>query len=54
MMSDKKITLEQAVSDLWNQIPEEDRVYLAKHHPDLPPEEKREYEALERHKKRLI
>ena len=54
MMSDKKITLEQAVSDLWNQIPEEDRTYLAKHHPELSPEEKREYAALERMKTRVI
>ena len=54
MMSDKKITLEQAVSDLWNQIPEEDRTYLAKHHPDLSPAEKREYAALERMKTRVI
>ena len=53
-MSDDGITLEQAVSDLWNDIPEEDRIYLAKHHPDLPPDEKRGYEALARHKKRLI
>ena len=53
-MSNEGITLEQAVERLWNEIPEEDRTYLAKHHPNLPPEEKREYEALERHKKRLI
>ena len=53
-MSNEGITLEQAVERLWNEIPEEDRIYLAKHHPNLPPEEKREYEALERHKKRLI
>ena len=54
LMSEKKIPLEQAVSDLWDLIPEDDRIYLAKHHPDLPREEKREYMALERHKKRLI
>ena len=53
-MSNEGITLEQAVERLWNEIPEEDGTYLAKHHPNLPPEEKREYEALERHKKRLI
>jgi len=53
-MSDDGITLEQAVSDLWNDIPEEDRIYLAKHHPDLPPEEKKEYMTLERYKKRII
>ena len=53
-MSNEGITLEQAVERLWNEIPEEDRIYLAKHHPDLPPDEKRGYEALARHKKRLI
>ena len=53
-MSDDGITLEQAVKELWDEIPEEDRPYLAKHHPDLPPDEKRGYEALARHKKRLI
>ena len=53
-MSDDGITLEQAVSDLWNDISEEDRIYLAKHHPDLPPEEKKEYMTLERYKKRII
>ena len=54
LMSEKKIPLEQAVSDLWDLIPEDDRIYLAKHHPDLPREERGEYMALERHKKRLI
>ena len=53
-MSDKEISLEQAVAEYWKSIPKDDRLYLAKHHPNLPPEEKREYEALERHKKRLI
>ena len=48
------IPLEQSVSELWDVIPEEDRIYLAKHHPDLPPEEKREYAALERLKTRVI
>ena len=54
MMNDKKIQLEQAVSELWNEIPEEDKIYLAKHNPDLSPEEKREYQALERLKTRII
>jgi hypothetical protein len=54
MMSDKKIQLEQAVSELWNEIPEENKIYLAKHNPDLPEEEKREYEALGRLKSRVI
>jgi hypothetical protein len=48
------IPLEQAVSELWAVIPDKDKIYLAKHHPELTPEEKREYMALERHKKRLI
>ena len=53
-MSGKKISLEQAVADVWRYIPKGDKVYLAKHNPDLPPQEKREYEALERHKRRII
>ena len=54
MMRDKKISLEQAVDDLWNDIPEEDRIYLAKHNQDLSPEEKRGYTALERFKNKVI
>lgn len=54
MMNDKKIQLEQAVSELWNEIPEEDKIYLAKHNPNLSPQEKREYGALERMKTRII
>jgi hypothetical protein len=54
-MNGKKIPLEQAVADVWRYISKEgDKVYLAKHNPDLPPQEKREYEALERHKRRII
>jgi hypothetical protein len=53
-MRGKKISLEQAVAEYWKHIPEEDRIYLAKHHPDLPPEEKREYAALARLKTRVI
>ena len=53
-MRGKKISLEQAVAEYWKHIPQEDRVYLAKHHPTLPEEEKREYAALERLKKRII
>ena len=54
-MNGKKISLEQAVADVWRRISKEgDKVYLAKHNPDLPPQEKREYEALERHKRRII
>ena len=54
MVSDKGITLEQAVSDLWKDIPGKDKPYLAKHNPDLSPEEKRGYAALERMKTRVI
>ena len=46
-MRGKKISLEQAVAEYWKHIPQEDRVYLAKHHPTLPEEEKREYEKRE-------
>jgi hypothetical protein len=53
-MRDREISLEQAVSELWNEIPEEDKIYLAKHNPDLSPQEKREYEALGRLKTRII
>jgi hypothetical protein len=53
-MSRNSIPLEQAVSELWAVIPDEDKIYLAKHHPELTPEEKREYAALGRHKRRLI
>ena len=53
-MRDNTIPLEIAVREIWDDIAEEDRIYLAKHHPNLPPEEKREYAALERHNKRLI
>ena len=49
-----RIPLEQAVSELWDVIPDEDKPYLAKHNPDLSPDDKREYAALERHKRRLI
>ena len=53
-----KITLEQAVVDYWKHIPRADKPYLAKHNPNLSPEEKKEYLALsktlERHKKRII
>ena len=53
-MRGKKISLEQAVAEYWKHIPQEDRVYLAKHHPTLPEEEKREYGAMERLKRRVI
>ena len=53
-MSRNSIPLEQAVSELWDVIPDADKIYLAKHHPELTSEEKMEYAALGRHKKRLI
>ena len=53
-MSKKAISLEQAVAEYWKSIPKDDRPYLAKHHPDLSPEEKRGYLALERLKTRVI
>ena len=53
-MSRNSIPLEQAVSELWDVIPDEDKPYLAKHNPDLSPDDKREYAALERLKTRVI
>jgi len=58
-MSDRNVSLEQAVSSRWktgewDEIPEEDKPYLAKHNPDLTPEEKSEYAALARLKRRVI
>ena len=53
-MRDKKISLEQAVAEYWKHIPQEDMVYLAKHHPSLPEDEKRGYEAMGRLKRRII
>ena len=49
-----KITLAQAVVDYWKYIPRADKPYLAKHNPNLTPEQKRGYEALERLKTRVI
>ena len=51
---DKKIPLEVAVADYWRWIPQDDRVYLAKHNPGLPDEERRGYGALGRMKTRVI
>lgn len=58
-MSDHNVSLEQAVSGRWktgkwDEITEEDKPYLAKHNPDLSPEQKRGYEALGRLKTRVI
>jgi hypothetical protein len=58
-MSYRNVSLEQAVSfrwktGEWDEIPEADKLYLAKHNPDLTPEERKEYAALERHKRRII
>ncbi len=51
-MGDKKISLEQAVAEVWEGLPEEDQAYLAKHNPDLTDEEKRIYRAIELNMKR--
>jgi hypothetical protein len=51
-MGDKKISLEQAVAEYWKWIPQEDRVYLAKHHPTLPEEDRKIYRAMELNMKR--
>ena len=53
-MSGKEISLEQAVKGFWRYIPEEDRPYLAKHHPNLSPVDKRGYEALLKFKGKVI
>jgi len=53
-MTKQQIPLEQAVTNVWRYIPVEDRVYLAKHNPELSPEEMKEYEALARYKKRVM
>ena len=49
-----RITLEQAVADYWKHIPRLDKPHLAKHNPNLSPEQKRGYEALLRFKTRVI
>ena len=53
-MSGKEISLEQAVKGFWRYIPEEDRLYLAKHNPNLSPEDKRGYEALLKFRGKII
>jgi hypothetical protein len=45
-------TIEVAVHSLWEDTPDEDRIYLAKHHPDLTDDEKRIYRAMELNMKR--
>ena len=47
-------SLEQAVEGYWKSIPNNDRVYLAKHHPNLPEDKKRGYEALAKFKGKII
>jgi hypothetical protein len=47
-------SLEQAVEDYWKSIPNNDRVYLAKNHPNLPEDKKRGYEALAKFKGKII
>ena len=44
--------LERAVAEVWEDLPEEDQAYLAKHNPDLTDEEKRIYRAMELNMKR--
>ena len=51
-MGDKKISLEQAVAEYWKWITQEDRVYLAKHHPSLPEKDRKIYRAIELNMKR--
>ena len=53
-MSDSGISLGQAVESYWRYIPKEDRPYLAKHHPNLSPVDKRGYEALLKFKGKVI
>jgi hypothetical protein len=53
-MSDKEISLEQAVAEYWKSIPKDDRLYLAKHNPNLSPEDKRGYEALLKFRDKII
>jgi hypothetical protein len=50
----KARNLEQVLEDYWKAIPKVDRPYLAKHHPNLSPEEKRGYEALLKFRGKII
>jgi hypothetical protein len=54
LMDHSKIKLEQAVAYFWEIIPDDDKAYLAKHNPDLSPDEIKGYEALARLKKRVL
>ena len=47
-------SLEQAVEGYWKSIPNNDRAYLAKYHPNLPEDKKRGYEALAKFKGKII
>ena len=42
------------IKEMWDKITDEERGFFAKYNSDLTPEERREYEAIGRHKKRLI
>ena len=53
-MSDSGISLGQAVESYWKSIPKDDRLYLAKHHPSLPGEDKRGYAALLKFRGKII
>ena len=46
------LSLEKSVLKYWKYASKEDRIYLAKHNPDLTPEEKRIYRAMELNMKR--
>ena len=55
MYKDSKArNLEQVLEDYWKAIPKVDRPYLAKHHPNLSPEEKSGYEALLKFRGKII
>ena len=53
-MSDSGISLGQAVESYWRYISKDDRLYLAKHNPNLSPEDKRGYEALLKFRDKII
>ena len=50
----KARNLEQVLEDYWKAIPKVDRPYLAKHHPNLPEDKKRGYEALDKFRSKII
>ena len=54
MRISKSPSLEQAVEGYWKSIPNNDRAYLAKYHPNLPEDKKRGYEALDKFRSKII